>query len=178
MRKDNPGLYVRPGKEFENVVRESLIKLLKMEVPLSPVQDDFVSKEATLFAKDVPYFWKKANRVLKTMFTKHSVFFEKKYPVFSGIPSPTQSNPLKRPHKDKSRSQQWRDKAKISQDIDKSAIIGSAAYCFQKDGHTDAAYVVKRLHREPEVAKELRKTLDDLDSTNPERFRYLNLIAS
>ena len=174
IRKDYPRIYVKFGQDFEKVVRDSLIKLLKLVEPISVDQDEFVKKETNIFAKEVPYMWQKSKRNLKHMFSRHDIFFEKAYPQFTSVSEPI--NPLKRPHEEKSKSQQWRDKAKISQEIDKNAVISSAAYCFQKDGHPDAAFVVKRLQKEPSAAKMLRKTLEDMDSSNPEKRSNISIL--
>ena len=168
-RENHPRLHVKFGSEFKSAVRSTLVKHIGLKPPFSANEDEFINKEVTVFTKQVPYFWQKSNRVVKTMFAKHPAFFDKSYPVFR---EPA-VNPLKRPHESKSRFQQWRDKVKITKEVDKDALISSSAYCFLKEGHVDAAYIVKRLLKEPRLGTDLRKTVDDMDSKSEKR---LNLV--
>ena len=169
IRTEHPNLSIKPGKDFEAVVEKRLLSLLKLIFPLTLEQHEFVSCEAHNFAKNVTIYWQKCSRNQSYLFSKHESYFAKKYPDFVFCAQTKNSVLLKRPFDEKSRSQQWRDCAKVAKE-DRDVVIGGAALVFEREGHRDAAYVVKRLKEDPSIAGVLRKALEDLDSQANDRL--------
>ena len=179
IREHFPKLAIRRGKDFEDAVRIRLFSLLGLPRPLTEEQDNFVSNEVYNFTQHIPDFWHKCTRKVKLLFANHSDFFDKVYPFndFGNPVSPPveveqSQQTLKRPFSSKSRTQQWRDRAKLAKE-DQNVVLGAAALNFHKIGDKDAAHVIKRLQYDPSIAKELRKMLNALDAAkNEERLLY------
>ena len=178
LREKFPKLTIKRGKDLEDALRGRLLSLLNLALPLTQLQDEFVSHEVHYFSKHIPDYWHKCSRKVKLLFSKHSDFFDKVYPFNDfgdPLPSMEAEKPkleLKRPFCSKSRSQQWRDRAKLAKE-DQKAVLGAAALSFHKTGDKDAAHVIKRLQYDPSIAKELRKMLNALDDAKSgERLLY------
>ena len=168
IRKKYPKFTLKYSKTFVLIVQECLLKLLKLEQPLNHEDSVFLSNEVNNFAKVVPEYFRKAGRSQANMLKKHSCFFDKAYPYSV----PEQPTPVKRSYVSKSRSQQYKERAKIAQE-DKEAVYGAASMLLKKEGHADAAFVVKRITDNPSIGSDLRMKLIDLDeSKTDERLIY------
>ena len=180
IREHFPKLTIKRGKDLEDAVRTRLLVLLALPQPLTQEQDNFVSNEVYNFTQHIPDFWHKCSRKVNHLFANHSDFFDKVYPFNDfGNPKPAveveqSKQALKRSldFSSKSRSQQWRDKAKLAKE-DQKVVLGAAALSFHKSGDKDAAHIIKRLQYDPSIANELRKMLNALDAAkNEERLLY------
>ena len=177
LRSKHPKVPVKYSQTFVNTVETTLFDLFKFPRPLTFEQDQFLSNEVNTFSNLVPGYWTKAKANQRLMISRHKAFFEKAYPQFNDSkldpPEAPQPKAPKRPYESKSRSQQWRDRTKITKN-DTDAVIESAAFCFQKEGHHNAAFVVKRLHSNPDIGTELRKTITSIENEqNDQRLIHL-----
>ena len=171
IRKNHPKVPLKYNKSFELIVQECLVKLLRFQFPLNQDDSYFLSNEVNNFAKMVPQYFIKCSRQQVTMLKRHQAFFDKPYPY--EVPSPPARE--KKTYASKSRSQQYKDRAKIAKE-DRDAVFGAATMLLQKDGHGDAAIVVKRISENPSVGNDLRKALAVMDeSKSDERLIYFCL---
>ena len=174
LREKYPKLLIKVTNDFRDTVGHHLFVFLGLVCPLTEREDDFMSKEVNHFYKRVPNIYNKSGRRAGLMFSKHKEFFEKVYPYHNGQfkdQKPRSKKAVKRPFELKSKSQQWRDSNKIAKE-EKGAVLGAAILHFQREGQKDAALIVKRLQTDPGIAKDLRKSLSDLDNDKEERLIY------
>ena len=187
LREKYPNLTIRRSVDFKNAVHERLIHMSKLVQPLNFDEDKFISNEANSFGNMVPTYWAKAKWNLRTMFKQHEKYFDKDctFPQRSVldlepdvVPDLEPPSPLKRPYESKSKVQKWRDRSKLAKTEGKDAIIETAASLFEKEGHSDASFVLKRLHKDPGLGTQLRKMIESLDNdetNNNDRLIYLCL---
>ena len=70
--------------------------------------------------------------------------------------------PLKKPFIEKSKSQQNRLSCKIRDQFDKEAIMHAAIQNFRENENFDAAYILKKIYADPEIATDLRRKMSPL----------------